>query len=342
MTMVAVAGGDAGAVRSQPQRGRFFPAPGSDSAPCLRCLGLRPRDLSICSRCHLAWIGCVGCLAGVLAGSLMMADNCRRWRGCATQLPAARSCRRCRAFACGRSAGWRICVAPVMRLERCRRQGASARSGRQGPRADGSRLQRRSDGPRCSVAVAVARPACGRGSGTADSPRPAWSSRALPGLDGGELRRRAPSPRQRADAGTLSLRWAALARLPVRSTIVSGGRFVVRSYGRCCDGTVRMIARKWRAAVLPTIRSLRESTSSPDQVPFRPARLKEWGIPRCDKVPDCARTAVADQQQIRSTRAGIEPNGPEMIARESKTCPIRSIAAVQPDRPGVDVRTRFG
>ena len=88
-----------------------------DSCAVLRCLGLQPRDLAVLFALQFAWIGCVGCLAGVLAGSALQVMIVRTLAGLLpTELPAASMVPALQAFACGFALLAGFAMAPVMRL----------------------------------------------------------------------------------------------------------------------------------------------------------------------------------------------------------------------------------
>jgi len=95
-----------------------------DSCAVLRCLGLRPRDLVGLFALQFAWVGCIGCVAGVLAGSALHLVIVRALTGLLpTQLPAASIVPALQAFACGWALLAGFALAPVMRLRGCRRSG---------------------------------------------------------------------------------------------------------------------------------------------------------------------------------------------------------------------------
>ena len=88
-----------------------------DSCAVLRCLGLRPRDLVGLFALQFAWVGCIGCVAGVLAGSALHVVIVRALTGLLpTQLPAASIVPALQAFACGWALLAGFALAPVMRL----------------------------------------------------------------------------------------------------------------------------------------------------------------------------------------------------------------------------------
>jgi len=88
-----------------------------DSCAVLRCLGLRPRDLVGLFALQFAWVGCIGCVAGVLAGSALHLVIVRALTGLLpTQLPAASIVPALQAFACGWALLAGFALAPVMRL----------------------------------------------------------------------------------------------------------------------------------------------------------------------------------------------------------------------------------
>jgi putative ABC transport system permease protein len=88
-----------------------------DSCAVLRCLGLRPRDLVGLFALQFAWVGCIGCVAGVLAGSALHLVIVRALTGLLpTQLPAASIVPALQAFACGWALLGGFALAPVMRL----------------------------------------------------------------------------------------------------------------------------------------------------------------------------------------------------------------------------------
>jgi putative ABC transport system permease protein len=88
-----------------------------DSCAVLRCLGLRPRDLLALFALQFAWIGCIGSLAGVLAGSALHLVIVRTLAGLLpTQLPAASMAPALQAVACGLALLGGFALAPVMRL----------------------------------------------------------------------------------------------------------------------------------------------------------------------------------------------------------------------------------
>ena len=88
-----------------------------DSCAVLRCLGLRPRDLMGLFALQFAWIGTIGSLAGVLAGSVLHVAIIRALGGLLpVQLPAASIWPALQAFACGLVLLGGFALAPVMRL----------------------------------------------------------------------------------------------------------------------------------------------------------------------------------------------------------------------------------
>src|SRR5258706_5551632 len=88
-----------------------------DSCAVLRCLGLRPRDLVGLFALQFAWVGCIGCVAVVLAGSALHLVIVRALTGLLpTQLPAASNVPALQAFACGWALLAGFALAPVMRL----------------------------------------------------------------------------------------------------------------------------------------------------------------------------------------------------------------------------------
>jgi putative ABC transport system permease protein len=88
-----------------------------DSCAVLRCLGLRPRDLMGLFALQFAWIGTIGSLAGVLAGSVLHVAIIGALGGLLpVQLPAASIWPALQAFACGLVLLGGFALAPVMRL----------------------------------------------------------------------------------------------------------------------------------------------------------------------------------------------------------------------------------
>jgi putative ABC transport system permease protein len=88
-----------------------------DSCAVLRCLGLQPRDLAVLFALQFAWLGCVGCLAGVLTASALHVMIVRALAGLLpTELPAASIVPALQAFACGFALLAGFAMAPVMRL----------------------------------------------------------------------------------------------------------------------------------------------------------------------------------------------------------------------------------
>jgi putative ABC transport system permease protein len=90
-----------------------------DSCAVLRCLGLRPRDLVGLFALQFAWIGCIGSLVGVLAGSALHMAIVGALSGLLpTELPVASMIPALQAFACGLALLAGFALAPVMRLRR--------------------------------------------------------------------------------------------------------------------------------------------------------------------------------------------------------------------------------
>jgi putative ABC transport system permease protein len=90
-----------------------------DSCAVLRCLGLRPHELLALFALEFAWIGFVGCLAGVAAGAVLHEMIVRALAGLLpTRLPAPSVAPALQAFACGLVLLSGFAMAPVMRLRK--------------------------------------------------------------------------------------------------------------------------------------------------------------------------------------------------------------------------------
>jgi putative ABC transport system permease protein len=88
-----------------------------DSSAVLRCLGMRPRDLLRLLTLQFVWIGCAGCLIGMLAGAALQATIVRALAGLLpTQLPAPSVAPAFQSVACGLALLAGFALAPVMRL----------------------------------------------------------------------------------------------------------------------------------------------------------------------------------------------------------------------------------
>ncbi|HWY73336.1 MAG TPA: FtsX-like permease family protein [Burkholderiaceae bacterium] len=248
-----------------------------DSCAVLRCLGLRPRDLLILFALQFAWIGCVGCLAGVLAGSLMHWLILQALAGLLpTQLPAASIVPALQAFACGAALLGGFALAPVMQLRKVPPLRVLRRDLAAWPDEPTAAVYAAASATFVALLVWLARDlrlAAVTAGGFAGASL-VFAGAAWAWLAGLRSARRAAGRLPAA----LSFALAALARRPA-ATIV---QVVALSFGLTAllvMATVRTdLLRQWRAQIPANAPNRFVINIQPDQVAAVQARLKELGM----------------------------------------------------------------